>query len=89
MLIVNDGLGDRLDRPDDAVLDQGSGLRHSLWPILAHQVELETAQVPLATQSVIVLGRRLLNRHIRQMHVVILDLLNLVGVALMSEPAET
>ena len=88
MLVVDDGLGDGLQRSNDAVLDEGRGFRHPLWPILAHQVELQTAQVPLTTQSVIVLSGRLLNCDVCQVHVGILNLFNLVRVAMMRESSE-
>jgi len=56
VLVVDDGFGDGLEGANDAVLDEGGGLRRLLVTILAHQVQLETAQVPLAANTVVVAG---------------------------------
>ena len=88
VLIVDNGLRHGLQRANDAVLDQSSRFRHALRAILAHQVEFEAAQVPFASESIIVLRRRLLNSYVGQVHVGILDLLDLVRVTMMRESAE-
>lgn len=88
MLVIDNCFGDGLERANDTVLNQGGCFRCLLVTILAHQIKLETAQVPLATDAVIVLSGSLLNSHIGQVHVGVLKLLNLVRVAMMSETAE-
>ena len=88
MLVVNDGLGDRLEGTNDAVLDQCRRFRHAFGPVLAHQVELEASKVPLTTQPVIVLTGCLLDGYVRQVHVGVLNFIHLVRVAVMREPSE-
>jgi hypothetical protein len=88
VLVINDRLLNRLQRTNDAVLDQGERLSDLFRPVLGHEEEFQTAEIPLASKPIIVVVSRLLNGDVGQMHVVVLNLVDLVRVALMRETAE-
>lgn len=88
MLVVDHSFLYWLKTPDDKVLNLTECITDSLLTILRHHVEFHRSQVPLTSQSVIIVVRSFLNSYICQMDVVILDIFNIIGVSVMGKPTK-
>lgn len=88
MFVIDDGLLNWLQTPNNHILYLTECLWNLLLAILWHQEELHTSKIPLASKSFIIVFWSFLNGNISQMDVMILNVFNVVCVSVMSESSK-
>ena len=88
MLVVDDGLGDGLQTPNDQFLNLLVALIHAVRPKPTHQVQLHTSKIPFTSELIIVIIRSFLDGYVGQVHECVGKVIQIITIPRVGKSAE-